>query len=189
MKDNHDKASDKASVKIDPEMTKTREESIVSKDGREWDYVVSTKKSGSEKGKEWRWVEDKGKKGKGKEGGEKVQKGEKGKDAGTDMGKDKSKDTFKWDYVVVRKKPGGQDVRWDYTIEIERNTKNSTKRAEANNTEKEGADKADKVEEADKVEKADKVEETDKADSEEVVWDYSMEINSEEIAKKLGLRL
>ena len=89
MKDNHDKAS----VKIDPEMTKTREESIVSKDGREWDYVVSTKKSGSEKGKEWRWVEDKGKKGKGKEGGEKVQKGEKGKDAGTDMGKDKSKDT------------------------------------------------------------------------------------------------
>ena len=68
MKDNHDKAS----VKIDPEMTKTREESIVSKDGREWDYVVSTKKSGSEKGKEWRWVEDKGKKGKGKEGKGKV---------------------------------------------------------------------------------------------------------------------
>ena len=99
-------------------------------------------KSEKEDGKmERKDVELKEKKGKG----EKVQP-EKQKEGGRGV---------KWDYVVLRKKPGGgKAARWDYTIE-----RKGKRKAKAGG--KTGKD------------------ETAKKKMEEV-WDYSMEINSPE---------
>ena len=67
----------------------------------------------------------------------------------------------KWDYVVLRKTPGKEATRWDYTVEIKgkRDGKAGTVKLKDEKDENTPKDKKMMMEEA---------------------WDYSVEINSHE---------